>query len=119
MDARDIRKHYDGSNLKILVPGLATGKLILLEEGTGDNLLDEDMREGYVDYLNWSSYTMSLFADGLDVPEAEFSPVDGGMIMLRKYAVSMEVGELVKAALYEAAGWDSTVNADCFAILIK
>ena len=49
---------------------------LLVEEGTGDNLLREDREEGYVDYLNW--YEGVLF-DGNFVQTG-----DGGMILYRE-----------------------------------
>lgn len=49
--------------------------LIGINEGTGDNLLKEDIEEGYVDYLNYYVYTVE---DGVIEED------DGGMIMYKK-----------------------------------
>lgn len=50
--------------------------VIEFEEGTGDNLLHEDIEAGYVDYVNYTVYDIG---DLDDVRE-----VDGGMILLEK-----------------------------------
>lgn len=47
-------------------------QIVKISEGTGDNLTDEDMDQGYVDYIYYDTYSM----DG-DIRE-----LDGGMIML-------------------------------------
>lgn len=50
--------------------------IIEFDEGTGDNLLDEDIEAGYVDYVY---YTVYGIWDLDDVKE-----IDGGMILLDK-----------------------------------
>lgn len=47
-------------------------QIIRIAEGSGDNLTDEDMDAGYVDYIYYEQYSR----------EAGFPEVDGGMIML-------------------------------------
>lgn len=47
-------------------------QIVRISEGTGDNLLDEDMDAGYVDYIYYEQHDL-----GIDFPE-----VDGGQIML-------------------------------------
>lgn len=47
-------------------------QIIRISEGTGDNLLDEDIDAGYVDYIYYDQH-----ARDIDFPE-----VDGGQIML-------------------------------------
>lgn len=54
----------------IYVPG--EQQIIKISEGTGDNLTDEDMDAGYVDYIYYEQYSR----------EQGFPEVDGGMIML-------------------------------------
>jgi hypothetical protein len=49
-------------------------QIIRISEGTGDNLLDEDMDAGYVDYIYYEQYEL-----GPDIRD-----VDGGQIMLTK-----------------------------------
>lgn len=47
-------------------------QIIRISEGTGDNLLDEDIEAGYVDYIYYDQYSREI-----DLPE-----VDGGQVML-------------------------------------
>lgn len=47
-------------------------QIIRISEGSGDNLTDDDIEQGYVDYIYYEVYSVSQ-----DLPE-----VDGGMIML-------------------------------------
>ena len=54
----------------IFVP--EAGQIVKISEGSGDNLLQEDMDEGYVDYIYYEQYSR----------EPGFPEVDGGMIML-------------------------------------
>ena len=49
-------------------------QIIRISEGTGDNLLDEDIDAGYVDYIYYEQHSVKI-----DFPE-----VDGGQIMLTK-----------------------------------
>lgn len=54
----------------IYVPG--EQQIIKISEGSGDNLTDDDIAQGYVDYIYYECYSR----------EPEFPEVDGGMIML-------------------------------------
>ena len=54
----------------IYVPG--EQQIIKISEGSGDNLSEEDMDEGYVDYIYYEQYSR----------EPGFPDVDGGMVML-------------------------------------
>lgn len=47
-------------------------QIIRISEGSGDNLTDDDIVQGYVDYIYYEVYNVEQ-----DLPE-----VDGGMIML-------------------------------------
>lgn len=47
-------------------------QIIRIAEGTGDNLSDEDMDAGYVDYIYYDTHNLEVA-----IPE-----MDGGMIML-------------------------------------
>lgn len=47
-------------------------QIIKISEGSGDNLQDEDIANGYVDYIYYEQYSR----------ECGFPEVDGGMIML-------------------------------------
>ena len=46
---------------------------IKINEGTGDNLLKEDIKEGYVDYI---------MIDFVEYDGDEFEAMDGGQVML-------------------------------------
>lgn len=59
---------YD--TIYIYVPD--TKQMIRISEGTGDNLFDEDMDAGYVDYIYYEQYELGVTLD----------EVDGGQIML-------------------------------------
>ena len=54
----------------IYVP--AAKQIIRISEGTGDNLLDEDIEAGYVDYIYYEQFVLDY-----DIRE-----VDGGQVML-------------------------------------
>lgn len=47
-------------------------QIIKISEGTGDNLLDEDIEAGYVDYIYYDTYVL----------EGGIRELDGGMVML-------------------------------------
>ena len=47
-------------------------QIIRIDEGSGDNLTDDDIAQGYVDYIYYEVYNVQQ-----NLPE-----VDGGMIML-------------------------------------
>lgn len=65
-------------------------KLITAVEGTGDNLLDEDIAEGLKDYMMTSIYKV----DGEDV-ELE----DGGQMMTSEYIKDLEPEEIAHRLL--------------------
>lgn len=56
--------------IHIYVPEMK--QIIRISEGTGDNLTDEDMDAGYVDYIYYDTY----------VVDSDIREHDGGMIML-------------------------------------
>lgn len=49
-------------------------QIIKIAEGSGDNLTDEDLEAGYVDYIYYEIYGV----------KTGFPELDGGMIMLEK-----------------------------------
>lgn len=51
-----------------------TQQIIKISEGSGDNLLDEDIEAGYVDYIYYEQYVM----------DPHMRETDGGMIMLHE-----------------------------------
>ena len=50
----------------------AMRQIIRIGEGSGDNLTNDDINQGYIDYIYYDTYNVQQ-----DLPE-----VDGGMIML-------------------------------------
>lgn len=72
--------------------------LIRASEGTGDNLLGKDIRSGYVDYIDWTSYSISL-----DAGEPELEEHDGGMALFRE-PISDLPDELLITVLKREAG---------------
>ena len=79
-----------------------TERLITVVEGTGDNLLPEDEKEGLVDYLKSSVYKQ----DG-----DELILEDGGQIMSTHYFADMETDEIVRRVLeyWEASDEDYVI----------
>ena len=50
-------------------------QIIRIDEGSGDNLTDDDITQGYIDYIYYEIYNVQQ-----DLPE-----VDGGTIMLTEW----------------------------------
>lgn len=49
-------------------------QIIRIDEGSGDNLTDDDIGQGYVDYIYYEVYNV----------QQDFPEIDGGMIMLKE-----------------------------------
>ena len=64
------------------------GRWFHIYEGTGDNLLQEDVDEGYVDYLNYDYF------EGLDEVNDQDN-TDGGMILLKTFYQDMSVRQIL------------------------
>lgn len=67
-----------------------TEKLITIVEGTGDNLTDEDIEDGYVDYVMTSIYRV----DGEDIMLE-----DSGQMLSQTPIADLEEDELVRRVL--------------------
>lgn len=67
-----------------------TEKLITIVEGTGDNLTDEDIKDGYTDYVMTSIYRV----EGEDVVLE-----DGGQMLSQTPIKDLEEDELVRRVL--------------------
>ena len=102
MDARSITRPYRGETLVVFVPGKHFENFFIIEEGTGDNLLPEDVQTGYVDYLNYDLYTMQIDVEDPDDPKTLLAPEDGGMVLLKTLVQDITVGDVVTAVLKEA-----------------
>lgn len=59
-------------DLYIFVPAMK--QIIRIAEGTGDNLLPEDIEEGYADYIYYEQYELNQ----------DFSEIDGGQVLLEE-----------------------------------
>ena len=57
-----------------------THYIIRIAQGTGDNLLDEDIENGYEDYVIYDEYDL----------RNDFEEVDGGQLLLEKTPNSLE-----------------------------
>lgn len=75
--------------VKVYIPELDT--ILIAQEGTGDNLLDEDIAEGYVDYV----YIETQEFDGDRFVEDS----DGGQMLMRQYFADVYEGKPEKLAL--------------------
>ena len=67
-----------------------TEKLITIVEGTGDNLTDEDIKDGYTDYVMTSIYRV----EGEDIILE-----DGGQMLSQTPIKDLEEDELVSRVL--------------------
>lgn len=67
-----------------------TEKLITIVEGTGDNLTEEDIKDGYTDYVMTSIYRV----DGEDI-----TLEDGGQMLSQTPIKDLEEDELVSRVL--------------------
>ena len=84
---------------------LANGDVVLLfpedkifvvcSEGTGDNLLPSDIRDGFVSYVELTSYRMLPY----DPPE--FEEVDGGEAMFKEFVSDLTNEQLIEAIRFE------------------
>lgn len=71
-----------------------------IQAGTGDNLLKEDIREGYVDYCLWSTFRPEC----IDIDsELEMECLDSGMVMFRENCTP---GEALESSYRQAFGKD-------------
>lgn len=64
--------------------------LVTAVEGTGDNLLDEDIREGYHDYMMTNVYAR----DGYEIVEN-----DGGQLLTSEMVADLSEEEIIKRVL--------------------
>lgn len=67
-----------------------TEKLITIVEGTGDNLTEEDIEDGYIDYVMTSVYRV----EGEDIVLE-----DGGQMLSQTPIEDLEEDELVRRVL--------------------
>lgn len=76
-------------------------QIIRISEGSGDNLTDADIDQGYVDYIYYDSHSREL-----DLPE-----VDGGMIMLTElFQEKFKSTEEAIPSVLDMAFGDASIN---------
>ncbi len=80
-------------------------------EGTGDNLLQEDIDLGYVDYVNYTIYG-TLKEAVIDDGENE---IDGGMVLCSQLVADMYFDDILTNVL-EMTGFTDTENIECISI---
>lgn len=80
----------------LIYVGKPHNKLVATQEGTGDNLFDEDIKEGIVDYWLPSVYQQN---------GEEIVLVDSGQIMTSTLIKDMDMGEKIQRVLEY---WDMT-----------
>lgn len=85
---------YNGETLAMLVADESGTFLFIIEEGTGDNLLDEDIDNGYVDYVNWTMYRMAIDT-ACDITPT-FVEYDGGMVLSTEYVCDRTIESICK-----------------------
>jgi len=67
-------------------------QIIHITEGTGDNLLKEDIQQGYVDYIYYDIY--------LDIQEVyDNEEYDGGMVLLKNSYKDFLIEEIVEKVI--------------------
>lgn len=82
-----------------------------IQAGTGDNLLKEDIREGYVDYCLWSTFQPECIdIDG----ELDMECLDSGMVLFRENCTP---GEALESSYRQAFGID--FDKDDVAVLME
>ena len=67
-----------------------------VQAGTGDNLLEEDIREGFTDYCLWSTFRPECIdIDG----ELDMECLDSGMVLFRE---NCTLGEALESCYLQA-----------------
>lgn len=67
------------------------GYIVHIYEGTGDNLLREDIEEGYRDYINYDAYVLA----------EEIMCEDGGMVLTKTLVSEITDEDAVRLVLEE------------------
>ena len=82
-----------------------------VQAGTGDNLLEEDIREGFTDYCLWSTFRPeSIDTDG----ELDMECLDSGMVLFRENCTP---GEALESSYRQA--FDTDFDKDDIAVLME
>lgn len=86
--------------MKDIIARTSDGTYIVITEGTGDNLFQEDIDAGYVDYVNYETYKTLEQARNNDDTYAS----DGGMVYLKEAYQTLVVKEVLSALEDELGG---------------
>ena len=82
-----------------------------IQAGTGDNLQQEDIQKGFVDYCLWSTFKPECIdIDG----ELDMECIDSGMVMFRENCTP---GEALESSYRQAFGKD--FDKDDIAVLME
>lgn len=84
-------------DLLLFFPDEPGGIFLSFYEGTGDNLLHEDIEAGYVDYVNYETFCLSK-----DYGDNTLKELDGGMLMTKQYVKEMSLVTLIREICKEA-----------------
>lgn len=79
---------------------VADDMYIHISEGTGDNLLQEDVDDGYVDYIYYEVHKAGLWQG-----EPVMYEWDGGMVLLKEMYADMDIYDIADRAI-EMAGFN-------------
>lgn len=99
INARNCTRKFEGVLHVFLCSRRHFEDLVIIEEGTGDNLLREEIAAGYVDYVNYDVASTSSIRADTDTGVASVHIEDGGMILLKRYAQDMTIAEIVNMVL--------------------
>lgn len=88
-------------------------KVLLIAEGTGDNLWPEDEEEGYVDYFNLELYQKIESIDYVDYDDA----IGGGFMMRERLIQEEFAGKTVDEVITEVFRCNG--DADVFDLCAK
>ena len=69
-------------------------RYVAIEQGSGDNLLDEDIQKGYVDYFNYAIFENIPITRIIDDPDIE-GDFDGGMYLTKKSVEDFTAQEII------------------------
>ena len=87
------------------------GAFLKVQAGTGDNLLDCDIREGFTDYCLWSTFRPECIdIDG----ELDMECLDSGMVLFRKNCTP---GEALESSYRQA--FDTEFDGNDVIILVQ
>ena len=107
------RRHYGKRHVRrAILAWVKSAKAFLkVQAGTGDNLLEEDIREGFTNYCLWStSRPECIDTDG----ELDMECLDSGMALFRENCTP---GEALELSYRQAFGTD--FNKDDIAVLME